>query len=175
MLLARKGVLGYFHVCSCLHSSSQHAFSSRSAILWLVEPLWGFVNHKTYIWNCHGQLFCSFWRIHGNFPQEIFLWADRLHIKNCSPVGKSHLPKGKMASVTAANSCPRNFTLLFCGVRQKWKNARKFVLHVPHDYFNFPFLTNDILACFVALCYRSRCLWLNSLILRSTTAKLTKT
>ena len=28
-----------------------------------------------------------------------------------------------------------NFTLLFCGVRKR--NARKFVLHVQHDFFSF--------------------------------------
>ena len=35
-----------------------------------------------------------------------------------------------------------DFTLLLCGVRQR--NARKFVLHVQHEYF--PFLTNNIIA-----------------------------
>ena len=35
-----------------------------------------------------------------------------------------------------------DFTLLFCGVRQR--NARKFVLHVQYDFFSF--LTNHILA-----------------------------
>ena len=35
-----------------------------------------------------------------------------------------------------------DFTLLFCGVRQR--NARKFMLHVQHDYF--PFLANHIAA-----------------------------
>ena len=126
MLLARKGVLGYFHVRSCLHSSSQHVFSWRSAILWLVEPLWGFVNHKTYIWNCHGQFFCSFWRIHGNFSQEIFLWADRLHIKNCFPMGKSHLPKGKLASVTEAIVL-LHFSCRFTSISWGWLLQRQFV------------------------------------------------
>ena len=39
-----------------------------------------------------------------------------------------------------------DFTLLFCGVRQR--NARKFVLHVQHVYFSF---FNQSYSCFVAL------------------------
>ena len=69
----------------------------------MVESLWGLVNHKAYIWNCNGQFLCSFGRIHGNFQEAISLWADWLHIKKCIPAGESYLPKGKMASVTAAN------------------------------------------------------------------------
>ena len=52
-----------------------------------------------------------------------------------------------------------DFTLLFCGVRQR--NARKFMLHVQHDYF--PFLTNHIAALWRCRS-RSRRLCLNSLI-----------
>ena len=65
-----------------------------------------------------------------------------------------------------------HLTLLFCGVRQKCENARKFVLHVQDDYYCF---LNQGYSWFVALCFRSRRLCLNSQILRSTTAKLTKT
>ena len=50
-----------------------------------------------------------------------------------------------------------DFTLLFCGVRQR--NARKFVLHVQHEYFSF--LTNNILALWRC---RSRRLCLNFLM-----------
>ena len=39
-----------------------------------------------------------------------------------------------------------DFTLLFCGVRQR--NARKFVLHVQHEYFSF---FNQSYSFFVAL------------------------
>ena len=40
-----------------------------------------------------------------------------------------------------------DYTLLFCGVQQR--NARKFVLHVQHEYFSF--LTNNFLLCGVVV------------------------
>ena len=55
----------------------------------------------SYLGKCHGQLFCSFWCIYGNFPEAISPWGNRSHTNSCFPMGNSHLPMGKSASVTA--------------------------------------------------------------------------
>ena len=59
--------------------------------------------------------------------------------------------------IVICSRCRRNlkiddFTLLFCGVRQR--NARKFVLHVQHEHFNFLFQPIIFLLCGVAVAVR---------------------
>ena len=40
-----------------------------------------------------------FWRIRENFSEANSPWGNRTHTKRCFPMGNSHLPNGKMASV----------------------------------------------------------------------------
>lgn len=98
--------------------------SSHSSMFWLVELIWGLVNHKSYICNCHGQFLCSLWRTHGNFSEAFLLWA----IKKCFPAGKSHLPKGKMVSVTTAIAWGQVFLSKGAVLQQKKCVSQEFKL-----------------------------------------------
>ena len=95
VVLSNLSAVSHRFCCQVEHYYLVHFTGS-----WLVKLLWFLTNSQNLIWETSwGTLLFFFtYGIHGNFPRQIH-FGKISHTKSCHPMGNSHLPMGKTASV----------------------------------------------------------------------------
>ena len=95
VVLSNSSAVSHRFCCLVEHYYLVHFTSS-----WLVKLLWFLTNSQNLIWETSWGTFVLFYlRYPWKFPEANSLWENRSHTKSCYPVGNSHLPMGKTASV----------------------------------------------------------------------------